>query len=78
MKNKNKITCDVTNCNHNNEEGECVLDEVCISCQCDGDDCTCTSSTICQSFDSSGGVITDNVYEVSSEFDDALKEEIAK
>lgn len=69
-KSKNKISCDVSNCNYNNiEEGECVLDKVNISCQCDGEKCTHTSSTICQSFDSSGGIITDNEYEVTSEME---------
>ncbi len=68
----NKISCDVSNCDYNNsEEGECVLENVCISCQCDGDKCHKTSSTICQSFASSGGIITDNEYEVTSE----MKEE---
>lgn len=66
----NRITCDVSNCDYNNsEEGECILDNVCISCQCDGDKCSKTSSTICQSFASSGGIITDNEYEVDSELE---------
>lgn len=68
--NINKISCDVSNCNYNDtEEGECILDRVSISCQCDGDNCTHTSSTICQSFASSGGIITDNEYEVTSEIE---------
>lgn len=67
-KNFNKISCDVANCTYNNsEDGECCLDNVCISCQCDGENCTHTSSTICQSFESSGGIINDNEYEVTSE-----------
>lgn len=68
MKNNN-IKCDVSNCSHNNNKCECSLDNVSISCQCDGDSCTNTSSTICQSFTSSGGIITDNEYEVTSEME---------
>lgn len=67
---KNKINCDVSNCSYNNtKDCECSLDSVSISCQCDGDSCTNTSSTICQSFSSSGGIITDNEYEVTSEME---------
>lgn len=70
MTKKNKICCDVSNCCYNDrKEGECVLDKVSISCQCAGDCCTNTSSTICQSFTSSGGIITDNEYEVTSELE---------
>ena len=64
---QNNINCEVSNCNHNNEKGKCTLENVCISCQCDGDKCNNTSSTICQRFTSSGGIITDNEYEVTSE-----------
>ena len=67
-KNKSKVLCDVSNCMFNNqEEGDCTLKELSISSLGRGSECCDTSSTICQSFESSGGVITDNEYEVSSE-----------
>lgn len=65
---KTKVCCDVTNCMHE-EEGKCTLDDLNISSSCRGCDCSDTSSTLCQSFESSGGVITDTEYEVASEFD---------
>lgn len=67
-KDKTKVCCDVTNCLHE-EEGKCTLDDLNISCSCRGCDCNNTSSTLCQSFESSGGPITDTEYEVASEFD---------
>ena len=71
-KNNNKeslINCDVSNCLYNNsEEGMCLLNNINISSIGKGSECTDTSSTICESFENSGGIITDNVYEVSSEF----------
>jgi len=63
---KNKIKCDVSNCKYE-KEGDCTLKNVIISCSGAGDDCCDTSSTLCQSFVSSGGIITDNEYEVQSE-----------
>ena len=70
-KNNSKIICDVASCNYNNEEeGKCTLENVCISCQCNKDECCDNSSTICQSFTSSGGIITDNEYEVVSELEE--------
>ena len=65
---KNKIKCDVSNCKFE-KEGDCTLKKVVISCDGSGDDCRDTSSTLCQSFVSSGGIITDNEYEVISEFE---------
>jgi len=68
--NNSKISCDVTSCDYNDsEEGECTLNNVCISCQCSKDECHNTSSTVCESFVNSGGNITDNVYEVTSEME---------
>ena len=68
LKNKSKVLCDVSNCMYNNtEEGDCRLKELSISSIGRGSECCDTSSTICQSFESSGGVIPDNEYEVSSE-----------
>ena len=67
-KEKTKVCCDVSNCLHE-EEGKCTLDDLEISCSCPGCDCSDTSSTLCQSFESSGGVITDTEYEIASEFD---------
>lgn len=69
MKANPNISCDVSSCDYNNlEEGKCCLNEVSISCDCSRNECSDTSSTICQSFESSGSPITDNVYEVASEF----------
>ena len=65
---KNKIKCDVSNCKYE-KEGDCTLKNVIISCSGSGRDCCDTSSTLCQSFVSSGGIITDNEYEVISEFE---------
>ena len=71
-KKKSKIKCDVTNCIYNNlDEGDCCLDKIKISSLGRGSECNNTSSTICQSFEKSSGIITDNEYEVCSE----LKEE---
>ena len=68
--NKAIVECDVSNCIFNNiEEGNCTLENLNISSACDGSVCDDSYSTICQSFESSGGIITDNEYEISSEFD---------
>ena len=70
MEEYNTINCDVSNCVHNNtKEGMCGLDNLTISSSCDGKVCDETSSTFCQSFESSGGIIGDTEYEVSAEFD---------
>ena len=65
---KNNIKCDVSNCKYE-KEGDCTLKNVIISCSGSGRDCYDTSSTLCQSFTSSGGIITDNEYEIISEFE---------
>lgn len=77
--NKN-INCDVYSCLYNNtEEGNCILDDLSISSLGRGSECEDSSSTICQSFERSGGIITDNEYEVSSEFiDDSIDTAIEK
>lgn len=70
-KSNSNIKCDVVSCENNNcEEGTCQLEEVCISCCCDNDDCHDTGDTICQSFKETGANITDNEYEVTSEIDE--------
>ena len=68
-KKKNKIKCDVTNCIYNNlEEGDCSLNKVKISSvDGRGNKCNTPSSTICQSFEKSSGIITDNEYEITCE-----------
>lgn len=49
----NSIKCDVESCKHQNtDKQECELDEIKVSCVCDNDDCTCSSDTICDSFES--------------------------
>lgn len=69
-KSNSNIKCDVESCKNNNcEDGTCCLDEVCISCNCDSDDCHNTTETICQSFKEVDSNITDNVYEVTAEID---------
>ena len=77
MKNKDtEVMCDVSSCIYNdNEEGACTLNNLKISSSCEGDICSDTSSTLCQSFENSGGIITDTEYEISSEFDYDLEEE---
>lgn len=67
-KKKNKIKCDVTNCIYNNvEEGDCSLSKVKISSIGRGSECNHPSSTVCQSFEKSSGIITDNEYEITCE-----------
>ncbi len=62
------IKCNVSSCDYNNcEKGTCCLEKVEISCSCDGKDCADSCETICQSFTTTGGDITDNEYEVQSE-----------
>ena len=74
-KKKNKIKCDVTNCIYNNlEEGDCSLDKVKITSKDRGDQCSNSSSTLCQSFEKSSGIITDNEYEITSELPNDKKE----
>ena len=64
----NNIICDVDSCNYNNQEkGTCSLKSIKVSCTCDKSDCLTSKETICQSFENTGGPITDNVYEVTSE-----------
>lgn len=64
------INCDVSSCDYNNkEEGKCSLANVNITTDVNRDKCSDCSSTLCQSFESSGGVITDNEYEVNSEYE---------
>ena len=68
-KKKNKIKCDVTNCIYNEiEEGDCTLNKVKISSMGRGSECNTSSSTICQSFEKSSGIINDNEYEVLSDY----------
>lgn len=50
MKNQ-KIKCDVENCKYNNCDAcECTLDEIEVSCSCNGCDCHKVKETICSSF----------------------------
>ncbi len=68
-KKKSKVKCDVSSCIYNNiEEGDCSLDKLKISSMGRGSECRTSSSTLCQSFEKSSGIITDNEYEISSEF----------
>jgi len=73
MSKKNKklnenIKCDVTSCNHNdNKNNYCELDSISVSCTCDADDCTTSKETVCESFESNSGTITDTEYEVTAE-----------
>ena len=74
-KSNSNIKCDVASCDHNNcEEGTCQLDKVDISCSCENDKCMDSCETICQSFEVTNANITDNEYEVQSEFSDEMKE----
>ena len=66
---KKRINCDVKTCRYNNEEeeGKCLLNELYISSEGRGNKCMDSSSTICQSFEKTAGLINDNEYEVQSE-----------
>lgn len=67
-KSNSNIKCDVTSCDHNNcKDGTCCLEQVEISCSCNNDECADCGETICQSFETTHGNITDNEYEVQSE-----------
>ena len=67
-KKKNKIKCDVTNCIYNDiNQNDCSLDKVKITSMGRGDNCLTSSSTLCQSFEKSSGIITDNEYEIDCE-----------
>lgn len=69
-KNKN-IKCDVDTCKHNNKDNECCkLESISISCTCKNDECDCTESTICQSFENTSSPITDNEYEVKENIEE--------
>ncbi len=69
-KKKSKIKCDVSNCIYNNNElNDCSLDKIKISSMGRGCECNNSSSTLCQSFEKSSGVITDNEYEITCEID---------
>jgi len=50
MKKETKVKCEVKNCKHN-EEKQCDLDELDISCTCDNENCEDKKETICKSFE---------------------------
>ncbi len=63
-----KIKCNVDSCQHNNcEEGICDLETISVSCTCNNDECCDCKETVCESFETTGGDITDTVYEVQAE-----------
>lgn len=69
--NNTNIKCNVDTCVHNNQDDKCCnLDSISVSCTCKNDACTCTEETVCQSFKTTSGKITDNEYEVDSEDED--------
>ena len=45
MKKETKVNCEVESCKHN-EEKKCSLEELDISCTCDGEDCEEIEETI--------------------------------
>ena len=48
------ISCDVETCKHNNcEDGMCELESIQVTCTCNNDECECTESTVCDSFECS-------------------------
>lgn len=64
------IKCDVDSCHYNNcDKGCCELDSIAVSCTCNNDECKKCDETICASFKSKGGPITDTEYEVQAEID---------
>ena len=50
MKKETKVKCDVESCKHNDDK-ECELKELDISCTCDNDECEEKEETICKSFE---------------------------
>lgn len=53
-KGNGNISCDVETCKHNNcEDGMCELESIQVTCTCNNDECECTESTICDSFECS-------------------------
>lgn len=50
MKKNTKVNCDVETCKHNDDH-ECCLEELDISCTCDGDECEEIEETICNNFE---------------------------
>lgn len=50
MKKETKVKCEVENCKHN-EEKQCDLNELDISCTCDKENCKNKDETICKSFE---------------------------
>ena len=50
MKKETKVNCKVESCKHN-EEKKCSLEELDISCTCDGEDCEEIEETICNNFE---------------------------
>ncbi|MBQ6135494.1 MAG: DUF1540 domain-containing protein [Bacilli bacterium] len=68
-KKKIKVKCDVIECiYHDEEEGDCTLQKIKISHENRGKNDN-SSSTLCQSFEKSSGILTDNEYEVCSEIE---------
>lgn len=74
---KNKIKCDVKSCKHNDQENNCELESIEVSCTCDNCDCQDSKETVCNSFDcdEENKNLTDNEYEVESESSDNYDEE---
>ena len=51
-KGNGNISCDVETCKHNNcEDGMCELESIQVTCN--NDECECTESTVCDSFECS-------------------------
>jgi hypothetical protein len=68
LKEDQVINCDVASCNYNNEkEGKCCLKKINVSASNNRYLCSDASSTLCQSFENSGGIINDNEYEIASD-----------
>lgn len=75
-KGNSNINCNVDSCKYNNcEEGTCNLEEISVSCTCDKDACCDCDETICASFETSSGPITDTEYEVQAEIEEYPNEE---
>ena len=50
MKKITKVNCDVETCKHNDDK-QCCLEELDISCTCDGEECEEIEETICNKFE---------------------------
>lgn len=78
MKKNTKVNCEVETCKHNDDK-QCCLEELDISCTCDGDECEEIEETICNNFEKEESdddceeleydEMEDDIEEVETEYD---------